>query len=112
MAIEDFEGGYMLWREDTTRIYALHLQGFWRSYEDTWQEGDPEYTCGTAASPPTPKRGFGKVWCTYDIVRQGLGEATTTEQGLLGDAQSFSGGDIIQPSGQRIFTLFDDATWE
>ncbi len=42
---------------------------------------DPEFTCGPAESPPTPKRGFGKVSCSRADVRRGLGQAVEEEHG-------------------------------
>lgn len=109
MAEEGFERGYMLWREDNDQIYVLFDSGYWARYDDVWVEGDPEYTCGTPQSPPTPKRGFGKIWCTYQNVRDGLGDAVTTEQGYNGVVQAFSDG-LIMRAG-RTYVLYSDGTW-
>lgn len=99
----------MLWREDNDRIYVLFENGRWERHEDIWREGDPEFTCGTPKSPPTPKRGFGKIWCTYQNVRNGLGEAVTTEQGYNAVVQSYGGGSIIRTTST--YVLYSDGTW-
>ena len=109
-AIEPFQYGYMLWREDSDQIYAIYGNGTWGHYNDLWHEGDPEYSCGTAQTPPTPKRGFGKIWCTYGAVQQGLGSATSGEGGEDSFLQSFSNGTIWQNSFGR-FVLLNDGSW-
>lgn len=111
MAQEEFQRGRMLWREDNDKIYVIYSGGRWERYDDIWLEGDPEFSCGIEQSPPTPKRGFGKIWCTYDNVRQVLGDATTGEWGADGVAQDFSGGTIIQTASGATFVLYYDGTW-
>jgi hypothetical protein len=111
MAVEDFQRGRMLWRADNRRIYVLYNTGRWAGYDDTWQEGQPEYSCGTPQSPPTPKRGFGQVWCTHSTVRQGLGDATTAERGDSGTLQSYAGGFILRLSGGQTYVLYNDGSW-
>jgi hypothetical protein len=101
----------MFWREDNGRIYAVYNSGSWASYPDTWQDGDPDFACGTQESPPTPKRGFGKVWCSYDAVRQGLGNATDAEFGSHGAVQDFNGGLILQTGNGRIYVFYSNGTW-
>ena len=82
IAAQPFENGLMLWRSDTARIYALpNGQPFLRA-PDTWDAAQPEYTCPADApsqTPPTPKRGFGKVWCQITAVRAQLGNAAGQE---------------------------------
>ncbi len=113
IAEEDFQGGRMLWREDNTKIYVLYSSGRWEKYNDIWHEGEAEFTCGTPSSPPTPKRGFGKIWCTYNNVRQGLGEATNAEWGKHGTVQEFGGGLIVQTGSGPVYVFYnDDSTWK
>ena len=110
---EAFERGRMLWREDNRKIYVLYNTGAWQRFDDTWnQNTDPEFACGPAESPPTPKRGFGKVWCARADVRSGLGNAIEEEHGEWGAVQDFvAGGAIVRiPSGTYI--LFADGKWE
>jgi serine/threonine-protein kinase len=110
MAFENFENGRMIWREDTDRIYAIYNNGRWSSYGDIWYESDPEFACGTQQSPPTPKRGFGKIWCTYGEVQSGLGNATTGESGENGTLQSFTNGTIVSIGG-RTYVLLNNGSW-
>jgi hypothetical protein len=112
MAQERFQRGRMFWREDNDKIYVLYSDGSWERYDDIWHEGDPTFTCGTESSPPTPLRGFGKIWCTYGNVRQGLGDAVNSEWGSYGTVQEFSGGLILQTASGPIFVFYGDGTWE
>lgn len=112
-AYAPFEGGQMLWRGDTGNIYVLFNDGRWTSYPNTWREGDPEYTCGEANSPPTPVRGFGRVWCEQPGLREALGAITAAE---IGDdasaAQDFVNGAILAaPFGGLFVFTGEDGTW-
>jgi len=114
MAEEHFEYGRMFWRKDSDRILAVHDSGVWASYQDIWQEGDPDYSCPDSApeeSPPTPLRGFGKIWCTYTEVRNGLGWATDGERGFDGTVQDFEQGAILRTDTGEMYVLFNDGTW-
>ena len=122
MAEEQFERGTMFWREDTSRIYVLYENGGWTSYRDTWREGvDPTYSCPEIASPdvtpPPPQRGFGKIWCAYEQVRQELGYPTETEFDYQATVQDFEHGSIIRTADDRTYTFYegqnsDDNRWE
>jgi hypothetical protein len=112
MAEENFQHGRMFWREDDRKVYVLYDSGRWERYEDTWREGDPTFSCGTEQHPPTPVRGFGKVWCTHELVRQGLGDATTIEQGDQGAVQDFGDGAILKTARGHIYVLLSDGTWQ
>ena len=76
-SFEPFANGFMVWREDTRRVTVFYKDGTWQEFADTWAEGQPEYSCtdayAPAQTPPTPHRGFGKVWCTQPGVRERLG---------------------------------------
>lgn len=109
-AKEPFERGYMFWQESTDKIYVLYNNGNWARYDDIWVEGDPEFSCGTQQSPPTPKRGFGKIWCTKSGVQAGLGNATAGESGEDTTMQAFANGFIWQTSLGR-YVLYNDGTW-
>ena len=112
-AYAPFEGGQMLWRGDTDAIYVLYNDGTWESYPNEWREGDPEYTCGEESSPPTPVRGFGRVWCDYTGVREALGAVTAAE---IGDessvVQDFVNGTVlIAPFGDPFVFVGEDGVW-
>jgi len=112
MAMQTFDGGVMFWREDTDRVHVLYNSGGWERHSDNWQEGDAEFSCGTQESPPTPKRGFGKVWCSFDSVRNGLGNARDAEWGAAGAAQDFENGMIVLAPNGRTYVLYtDNGTW-
>jgi len=104
----------MVWREDTRDIYALSDDGSWQQFADTWHEGDPEYLCpdvGPSTSPPTPQRGFGKVWCMNPGVRDKLGWASEREKGGNRWVQDFDRGVMIRTDHVGIAVLTDDGTW-
>lgn len=111
MAQETFENGRMLWRSDNDIIYTIYNNGTWAAYDDIWVEGDPAYACGTEQTPPTPQRGFGKIWCTNANVRTGLGYATAGEAGINGTIQQFENGFIIRPDGGSVRALNYNGTW-
>ncbi len=81
-AFQAFQGGVMIWRADTSEILVLYNSGMVSRFRDTWQEGE---TVAIDETPPAglyaPVRGFGKVWASDQGVRNGLGWATTLEQG-------------------------------
>jgi serine/threonine protein kinase len=115
MAEESFERGRMLWREDTDSMSVLYNDGSWASYQDIWQEGDPDYSCPESApteSPPTPIRGFGKIWCTYSTVRDGLGWATNSERGDNATVQKFESGSILRTDAGTTYILYTSGAWE
>ncbi len=110
MAQEHFEYGQMFWREDNDRITVLYNAGTWALYRDIWNEGDPEYSCPEIAPsqcPPTPRRGFGKIWCTYPAVRQRLGWATNYERGFHGTVQDFEQGPSSAPIPGRHMSCWE-----
>ncbi len=112
-AYAPFEGGQMLWRQDNAVIYVLTNDGRWAQHDDLWREGDAEFTCGELTNPPTPVRGFGRVWCDQPAVRQGLGAATAAEIGDAGGrAQDFANGMLLAAPDGSIFVLVGEtATW-
>ena len=112
-AYAPFEGGQMLWRQDNAVIYVLTNDGRWAQYDDLWREGDAEFTCGESNNPPTPVRGFGRVWCDWPAVRQSLGAATAAEIGDAGGrAQDFANGMLLaSPDGSTFVLVGESATW-
>lgn len=114
LAQEHFERGQMFWREDTDYIFALYNNGTWASYIDIWHTGEPEYSCPDSAptsSPPTPRLGFGKIWCFYPEVRNGLGLATDSERGFQSTVQDFEKGAILRTDTGETYMLYGDSTW-
>jgi hypothetical protein len=105
-ALQRFDGGTMLWREDTGQIYAIFNDGTWQSYTDTFQEGDAE--SDPKFVPPSgklqPIRGFGKVWRDNATVHDKLGWALAKEQGESVQVQPFERGAMLRLGG-TVFTL-------
>jgi hypothetical protein len=111
---QNFQGGYMLWRQDTNEIYVIYNNGTWQVYPDTWTTSEPEMD--PSIVPPSgyyqPKRGFGKVWRNNPNVRSNLGWATTQERGFYGSVQPFVGGRMLWSNTQGIYVLYNDNTWD
>jgi serine/threonine protein kinase len=114
-AEELFQHGWMYWRKDSGRIYAVYKDGRWESHTDIWKEGDPAFSCPDgntpSGSPPTPIRGFGKIWCTVAHVRQGLGLATEGERALQVIVQPFDRGFILR-TDRWTWIFYGDGSWE
>jgi hypothetical protein len=114
MAEEVFEHGTMFWwcedqcetDQPVGQIVVLFDDGHrWELHPDKWKESDPEYSCPEATPadcPPTPKRGFGLVWCGLEEkIRDELGKVTECEKAYTGSMQQFERGFML---------LFDDGT--
>ncbi|UCG23405.1 MAG: serine/threonine protein kinase [Chloroflexota bacterium] len=108
---EVFDHGRMFWREDNDMIYVVYNTGAWAQYLDAWRESQPEFSCGTPESPPTPKRGFGKTWCTHGSVRNGLGDAINHEWSESVLVQDFADGTLLDHGGQLYLFFADNNTW-
>jgi len=106
-AVERFERGVMLWREDQRMIYVLASDGTWRKIADTWAEGMPDYAC--ADTPPAglikPKRGFGVVWCNVPGMKSLVGWALDEEHGYTAQYQNFEGGEMIRAEDNSVYVL-------
>jgi Tol biopolymer transport system component len=118
VAEEHFEGGIMFWREnlDQARSPVLFSDGTWRYYTHApFVEGSPEFSCidenTPAQCPPTPKRGFGLMWCNLPDLRQQLGKAIDCERGYQATMQSFTQGFLLRNDQGRTYALFDDGEW-
>lgn len=119
VAEASFERGLMFWREPFD--YALALVAFnsgaWQIFQHTpYVEGSPEFSCLDAETParcpPTPKRGFGMMWCDIPAIRSGLGNAITCERGYTGVMQAFDGGFVLQSDSGAVYVFYEDGTWE
>ena len=105
-SFEPFANGFMVWRGDTRRVTVFYKDGTWQEFADTWAEDQPEYGCidayAPAQTPPTPHRGFGKVWCTQPGVRDRLGAALQDEIGnALAGARLRERRDVVDPGTKR-----------
>jgi hypothetical protein len=119
IAEENFVSGKMFWREpvDRAQVLVLFGNGTWKIYRHTpFVEGSPEFKCvdstTPAQSPPTPKRGFGTVWCDVPEVRRALGNAVDEERGYQGDLQSFERGFALRTDAGQVYVFYNDGRWE
>jgi len=118
VAEEHFEGGIMFWREafDNERSPVLFNNGTWRYYTHTrFVEGSPDFSCvdenTPAQCPPTPKRGFGMMWCDIPELRQRLGDALDCERGYQATMQTFAGGFLLRNDRGDTHLWLDNGTW-
>jgi hypothetical protein len=83
-AEQRFQNGIMIWEQAEQQIYILYNEGNvrWDVVTDTWQDGEPIcQITGVPAGLYHPVRGFGKVWCNSDTIRNRLGWALGEEAG-------------------------------
>lgn len=119
VAEENFHGGKMFWREplDYAQVVMLLNNGTWQIVKhDPFVEGSPDFSCPDANTPercpPTPKRGFGMVWCDIPYVRGSLGNATDCERGYEGTMQTFDRGSMLRSDDGTIYVFYADGSWE
>jgi hypothetical protein len=110
-----FENGFMFWRDDTDEIYGLTADGRWQAYHGTWQEGMDEYSCSDVSpdqTPPTPRRGFGEIWCRHlGGPDAAIGWATADEQGYYPHWQDFERGFMWSGHDGYVYVFYEDKTW-
>jgi serine/threonine protein kinase len=116
---ENFQSGKMLWRQQIDGAQALVLfnGGTWRIFQHApFPDGGPEYSCTDAntpaQSPPTPRRGFGMMWCDIAAIRNGLGNATDVERAFTGVTQAFAQGFMVQTDYGANFVFYANGAWE
>ncbi len=111
---------FMLWFGSEQQIYVLLPDGTWLAYTDTWKEEEPEIGCnpdgGPMTSPPLPRRGFGKLWCTVEGVREQMGQIDREER-LCQHAvtQRFDNGRLLacyEDATIRYFRIMNDGAWK
>ncbi len=119
VAEERFERGMMFWREpiDYAQALVLFNNGSWQIYQHSpYAEGSPEFSCldanTPAQCPPTPKRGFGMMWCDIPEIRSGLGNALECERSYQASMQRFERGFMLQTDNGVIYIYYDNGQWE
>jgi hypothetical protein len=125
VGIDEFGKGpdfdrFMLWFQDGSQIYVLFPDLTWQAYNDTWDESQPEFTCNPLnvppTSPPLPRRGFGKLWCTVDGLQEQLGTVEREERLCQHTVvQRFEKGRLLacfEDATIRYFRLLDDGSWD
>ena len=108
-AWQNFQTGIMVWLNGEILV-LYNTNNTALSVTDTWVDGvDPQTSNET---PPAglfaPIRGFLKVWDNTAGVRDGLGWATTAENGTTASVQTFSNGRMIfLPGRSDVLTLIE-----
>ena len=112
---------FMLWFGNEQNIYVLLPDGTYLTYEDTWDEAtEPTYPCnplgGEEESPPLPRRGFGKLWCSSPELQEILGTVPREER-LCQYAvlQRFERGRLLacfEDATIRYFRILDNGRWD
>ena len=111
---------FMLWFSDETQIYVLYPDNKWETFPDTWEEGEATFSCnplgGEEDSPPLPRRGFGKLWCSDPNLQDVMGTVEREER-LCQHAvlQQFETGRLLacfEDASIRYFRLLDNHTWD
>lgn len=111
---------FMLWFGADLQIYVLFPDHSWQAYNDTWVDGEPEYSCNpldiNPSSPPLPRRGFGKLWCTVDGLQEVMGTIPREERLCQHTVvQSFENGRLLacfEDATIRYFRLLNDGAWD
>jgi hypothetical protein len=87
-SMERFEHGYMVWIQDTKKIYVLYdgpalFAGTVEVFDDTWVQGmaDTDTTLKVPSDKMQPYRGFGWIWKNNAQVKAGLGWAVEPSTG-------------------------------
>ncbi len=116
---ENFINGKMFWREpvDTGQALVVFNNGTWQIFHHTpYLESSPEFTClapdTPAQCPPTPRRGFGMMWCDIAAIRSGLGNATNCEESYTGAMQDFEHGFMLRSISNAVYVFYDTGIWE
>lgn len=119
IAEENFERGKMFWREPIDEAQALVLfdNKTWRVFQHApFVEGSPDFSCPDTNTPsqcpPTPKRGFGMMWCDILEIRSGLGNAIDCEHSYQGAMQDFERGFMLQTDSGVNYVFYSDGRWE
>ena len=111
---------FMLWLSSELKIYVLLPDKHWQAYDDTWHEGDATFTCnplkGEPKSPPLPRRGFNKIWCTVPKLPETMGTIVIEERQCQHSVlQRFEHGRLLacyEDATIRYIRLLDDGTWD
>lgn len=106
-AVQSFENGQMVWLGKTQEILVVLYDGEWRSFADTFKEGEPERdpSLVTPGELLQPERGFGKVWRANPDVQEAIGWATQKEQGVTATVQEYERGRMVRVSGQVLILI-------
>lgn len=109
---EPFENGYLVWSKLSDLIYVLPEGAYWLQQTNSWRSGEDSLPCSQAQQFGYPAMGFGKLWCTNEKVRTGLGNPLDKElPNEFAQQQYFEGGFVFEILGGRKIVLFKDGNW-
>lgn len=131
VAQQQFENGQMFWVRPINQIWVLITTDdgtqTWQVYEDTFQEGEPEFDPELEAPSEDleqPIRGFGKLWRENEQLQEQLGWALEPEVGYYANYEYHYGGRVegdeyvqgpgyhlIENPERRIFR-FNEGIWQ
>jgi len=112
-AFQPFQRGWMFWRQDLLRIYVLHEDGTWASYEDTWTPDQGDLSLSPPQGLYAPVRGFGRVWVLeLEGPPSSFGWGTTPERGYAMVVQPYERGQLLLGADGEVYALYDDGTWK
>ncbi len=111
---------FMLWFSHELQIYTMLPDKRWQAYADTWTEDQPTFACnplgGEEASPPLPRRGFGKLWCESAELQTMMGTVAKEERLCQHTVlQPFQYGRLLacyEDATIRYFRIMDDGSWD
>lgn len=120
--VQEFENGWMFWRESDRSIYAVaNTQaspsglpaGRWWRVTDTYADGEPD--SDPSLQPPAglsqPIRGFGKAWRDNAFIRDALGWARGVEYPVTAQWLEFEGGWMLTgPDGVSMYALVKEGS--
>jgi serine/threonine protein kinase len=116
---QNFVGGQLVWREpiDNAQAVVLYRDGTGRIVRHApFVEGSPEYACldteTPAECPPTPRRGFGQIWCDAPDVRNQLGAALDCERSYASWLQPFEQGFALLSDNGLAYLVYNNGQWE
>lgn len=129
-AQQHFDGGCLLWRQDTDRMYVLFNDGTWTGFLDEW---DQVSSIPSRGNPPAGRhaavRGFGYLWGSNDGVWTQLGWALEEEKGFCARIQPCERGFLLRSSTVKtclndlynqarssdftpiLFAVYDNGSW-
>ena len=117
----EFEGGTMIWLEQSDLIYVMYNNGqpAWEKFEDLYIEGTAERDKNWEAAPAIglfqPRRGFGTLWRSDASVRNRIGWATHKwEEVFSANAQTAEDGTVFldDPFGGIYQLNGDHSDWQ
>ena len=81
--LQNYEYGFMLWREDTGEIRIFYNGGGWQLIPESTYKDNSDNQWPTPDGCIKPQNAFGRVWGSYGDIRDGIGCATAAEVNII-----------------------------